>query len=55
MNDWRKTQYRLGPKPDPLGDPMAGGNLWFGIALPLIVGGAFFGGIALLVIWLLAL
>ena len=27
MADWRKTQYRLGPKPDPLDDPMAGENL----------------------------
>lgn len=55
MGDWRDTKYRLGPKPDPLADPMAGENLWFGVFLPLIVGGLFFGGIGLLAYWLIAL
>lgn len=55
MEDWRKTQYRLGPKRDPLNDPMTGENLWLGVFLPLLVGGAFFGGIALLLYWLVTL
>ena len=55
MGDWRDTQYRLGPKPDPLNDPMAGENLWFGTALPLIIGGLFLAAIGFLAYWLLTL
>jgi hypothetical protein len=39
MADWQKTQYRLGPKPDPLNDPMAGENLGFGIVPWLVICG----------------
>lgn len=38
MADWRKTQYRIGPKPDPLDDPMAGENLWFGFSIWAAIG-----------------
>lgn len=55
MADWRKTQYRIGPKPDPLDDPMAGGNLWFGVLMPVLVGGGFLAAVALLLYWLLSL
>lgn len=55
MEDWRNTRYRLGPKPDPLNDPMAGENLWLGVFLPLLIGSTFFGGIALLLYWLVTL
>ena len=55
MGDWRKTQYKIGPSPDPLSDPMAGENLWFGIGLPLLIGGLFLGGVVALIVWLLTL
>lgn len=48
MADWRKTQYRIGPKRDPLDDPMAGENLWFGLSLWSALG-AMAVGIVLLV------
>lgn len=54
MGDWRKTQYKIGPSPDPLSDPMAGENLWFGFA-PWIVIGGFVVAVALLVGWVLTL
>lgn len=48
MGDWRKTQYRIGPEPDPLADPMAAENFWFGVlGWSVIV--AFLGAVALLV------
>lgn len=55
MNDWRKTQYRLGPRPDPLADPMTGENLWFGIGLPLLIAGLFLVAIGGLLYWLITL
>lgn len=55
MNDWRNTKYRLGPKPDPLADPMAGENLWFGIFGPVLIGGGFVLAVLLLLWWLLTL
>ena len=49
MGDWRNTQYRLGPKPDPLNDPMAGENLLIGFGLWAVI--IVFVGSAIGLVW----
>ena len=47
MRDWKDTKYDHGPKPDPLGDPMSGENIVFGLG-PWVVAAVFLGCLALI-------
>jgi hypothetical protein len=52
MGDWRKTQYRIGPPPDHLGEAE---DVKYGLGLPLLIGGLSLAAIASVVFWLLGL
>lgn len=51
MADWRKTQYRIGPKSDPLADV----EDYKYVGLAVLIGVLFFGSVGGLIFWLLTL
>lgn len=46
MADWRKTQYRLGPRPDPLAEVE---DFKYGCFMPLVMGGLIIATVACLI------